>query len=164
MLMICGLSLLFWFFPTNFDSNYCFFFFFSDKRPEQSIASARASVMIYDDLNKKWVPSGTSHGLSKVHIYHHFINNTFRVVGRKLQDHEVRTLSLNLSGGQKKVSWRHLLFLYYVLSYFVCFLPILHTVSYFRVQFPVRRILMHCAVFDTLDKIVLFFWKTSYVS
>ena len=45
--------------------------------------------MIYDDLNKKWVPSGTSHGLSKVHIYHHFINNTFRVVGRKLQDHEV---------------------------------------------------------------------------
>jgi hypothetical protein len=75
-----------------------FFFYFSDKRPEQSIASARASVMIYDDLNKKWVPSGTSHGLSKVHIYHHFINNTFRVVGRKLQDHEVRTLSLNLSG------------------------------------------------------------------
>jgi hypothetical protein len=45
--------------------------------------------MIYDDLNKKWVPSGSSHGLSKVHIYHHFLNNTFRVVGRKLQDHEV---------------------------------------------------------------------------
>ena len=60
--------------------------------------------MIYDDLNKKWVPSGTSHGLSKVHIYHHFINNTFRVVGRKLQDHEVRTLSLNLSGGGNKKS------------------------------------------------------------
>jgi hypothetical protein len=47
--------------------------------------------MIYDDTNKKWIPSGTSHGLSKVHIYHHFINNTFRVVGRKLQDHEVTT-------------------------------------------------------------------------
>ena len=46
--------------------------------------------MIYDDLNKKWMPSGSSHGLSKVHIYHHFINSTFRVVGRKLQDHEVR--------------------------------------------------------------------------
>ena len=45
--------------------------------------------MVYDDLNKKWVPAGSSHGLSKVHIYHHFINNTFRVVGRKLQDHEV---------------------------------------------------------------------------
>jgi len=61
----------------------------SDKRPEQSIAAARASVMVYDDINKKWVPAGSSHGLSKVHIYHHFINTTFRVVGRKLQDHEV---------------------------------------------------------------------------
>ncbi|KAK7864969.1 hypothetical protein R5R35_004949 [Gryllus longicercus] len=56
---------------------------------EQSIASARASVMIYDDVNKKWVPSGSSSGLSKVHIYQHQVNNTFRVVGRKLQDHEV---------------------------------------------------------------------------
>ncbi|XP_044753105.1 protein enabled isoform X3 [Coccinella septempunctata] len=56
---------------------------------EQSIASARASVMIYDDINKKWVPSGTSSGLSKVHIYQHTVQQTFRVVGRKLQDHEV---------------------------------------------------------------------------
>lgn len=56
---------------------------------EQSIASARASVMIYDDINKKWVPSGSSSGLSKVHIYQHTVQQTFRVVGRKLQDHEV---------------------------------------------------------------------------
>lgn len=56
---------------------------------EQSIASARASVMVYDDVNKKWVPSGTSSGLSKVHIYQHTVQQTFRVVGRKLQDHEV---------------------------------------------------------------------------
>jgi len=56
---------------------------------ETSIASARASVMIYDDNSKKWIPSGTSSGLSKVHIFKHVINNTFRVVGRKLQDHEV---------------------------------------------------------------------------
>lgn len=59
------------------------------KMSEQSIAAARASVMVYDDVNKKWVPSGTSSGLSKVHIYQHVLNNTFRVVGRKLQDHEV---------------------------------------------------------------------------
>ncbi|XP_017483144.1 PREDICTED: protein enabled-like, partial [Rhagoletis zephyria] len=57
--------------------------------PESSIASARASVMVYDDANKKWLPSGTSSGLSRVHIYQHIQNNTFRVVGRKLQDHEV---------------------------------------------------------------------------
>jgi hypothetical protein len=59
---------------------------------EQSIASARASVMVYDDVNKKWIPSGTSSGLSKVHIYQHQVNNTFRVVGRKLQDHEVQCI------------------------------------------------------------------------
>lgn len=45
--------------------------------------------MVYDDNQKKWIPSGTSSGLSKVQIYHHQQNNTFRVVGRKLQDHEV---------------------------------------------------------------------------
>ncbi|XP_062560933.1 protein enabled isoform X4 [Armigeres subalbatus] len=56
---------------------------------EQSIISARASVMVYDDGQKKWIPSGSSSGLSKVQIFHHQQNNTFRVVGRKLQDHEV---------------------------------------------------------------------------
>jgi len=45
--------------------------------------------MIYDEANKKWVPSGSSSGLSKVHIYHHVLNNTYRVVGRKLHDQEV---------------------------------------------------------------------------
>ncbi|XP_075213474.1 uncharacterized protein LOC142319739 isoform X3 [Lycorma delicatula] len=59
------------------------------RKSEQSIASARASVMVYDDANKKWIPSGSSSGLSKVHIFQHQLNNTFRVVGRKLQDHEV---------------------------------------------------------------------------
>ena len=60
---------------TDIDDNAILFillflnlFFFSDKRPEQSIAAARASVMVYDDLNKKWVPAGSSHGLSKVTI------------------------------------------------------------------------------------------------
>ncbi|KPU76623.1 uncharacterized protein Dana_GF11575, isoform C [Drosophila ananassae] len=60
-----------------------------DQLFEQSIIGARASVMVYDDNQKKWVPSGSSSGLSKVQIYHHQQNNTFRVVGRKLQDHEV---------------------------------------------------------------------------
>ncbi|KAJ8681311.1 hypothetical protein QAD02_017098 [Eretmocerus hayati] len=61
----------------------------SDSNCEVSISSARASVMVYDDVNKKWVPSGSSSGLSKVQLYHHQLNNTFRVVGRKLQDHEI---------------------------------------------------------------------------
>ncbi|XP_058880313.1 LOW QUALITY PROTEIN: protein enabled homolog [Acipenser ruthenus] len=56
---------------------------------EQSICQARAAVMIYDDANKKWVPAGGSTGFSRVHIYHHTGNNAFRVVGRKIQDHQV---------------------------------------------------------------------------
>ncbi|XP_049724421.1 protein enabled homolog isoform X4 [Loxodonta africana] len=56
---------------------------------EQSICQARAAVMVYDDANKKWVPAGGSAGFSRVHIYHHTGNNTFRVVGRKIQDHQV---------------------------------------------------------------------------
>lgn len=59
---------------------------------EHAIVTARASVMVYDDANRKWVPSGNSQGLSKVQIYHNSANNTFRVVGRKLQDHEVSRL------------------------------------------------------------------------
>lgn len=72
--------------------NICVINYFS----ETSITSARASVMIYDDNSKKWVPSGTSSGLSKVHIFKHVTNNTFRVVGRKLQDHEVFFFELKL--------------------------------------------------------------------
>ncbi|XP_078673927.1 uncharacterized protein LOC144912485 isoform X2 [Branchiostoma floridae x Branchiostoma belcheri] len=56
---------------------------------EVSIAQARASVMIYDDGNKKWIPAGGSSGISRVHIYHHQVNSTFRVVGRKQNDHQV---------------------------------------------------------------------------
>lgn len=56
---------------------------------ETSIAVATASVMIYDDVNRKWIPSGSSSGLSRVHIYKNVSNATYRVVGRKMQDHEV---------------------------------------------------------------------------
>ncbi|XP_035673845.1 protein enabled homolog isoform X11 [Branchiostoma floridae] len=56
---------------------------------EVSIAQSRASVMIYDDANKKWIPAGGSSGISRVHIYHHQVNSTYRVVGRKQNDHQV---------------------------------------------------------------------------
>ena len=58
------------------------------------MVATRASVMIYNDADKKWIAAGTSSGVSKVNIYHHSINNTFRVVGRKLQDMEVRHVVL----------------------------------------------------------------------
>lgn len=58
---------------------------------EIALVTAKASVMVYDDTMKKWIPSGTSGqpGLSKVQIFEHQQNNTHRVVGRKIQDHEV---------------------------------------------------------------------------
>lgn len=59
---------------------------------EQSITNVFASVVVYDDQCKKWIPSGSSgtQGVSKVQIFHHLQMNTFRVVGRKTtQDHEV---------------------------------------------------------------------------
>ncbi|XP_078090230.1 ena/VASP-like protein isoform X9 [Mustelus asterias] len=57
---------------------------------EQSICQARASVMIYDDSSKKWVAAKPGQqGFSRVNIYHNTSNNTFRVVGLKLQDQQV---------------------------------------------------------------------------
>uniref|UniRef100_A0A1A8JWB3 Ena/VASP-like protein n=1 Tax=Nothobranchius kuhntae TaxID=321403 RepID=A0A1A8JWB3_NOTKU len=57
---------------------------------EQSICQARASVMVYDDTSKKWVPiKPGQQGFSRINIYHNTANNTFRVVGVKLQDQQV---------------------------------------------------------------------------
>ncbi|KAK2884320.1 hypothetical protein Q8A67_017957 [Cirrhinus molitorella] len=57
---------------------------------EQSICQARASVMVYDDTSKKWVPiKPGQQGFSRINIYHNTSNNTFRVVGVKLQDQQV---------------------------------------------------------------------------
>ncbi|KAM3602672.1 uncharacterized protein V6R79_008583 [Siganus canaliculatus] len=60
------------------------------KVSEQSICQARASVMVYDDTSKKWVPiKPGQQGFSRINIYHNTANNTFRVVGVKLQDQQV---------------------------------------------------------------------------
>ncbi|XP_077095970.1 enah/Vasp-like a isoform X2 [Siphateles boraxobius] len=61
-----------------------------DDNGEQSICQARASVMIYDDTSKKWVPvKPGQQGFSRINIYHNTVNNSFRVVGVKLQDQQV---------------------------------------------------------------------------
>ncbi|KAK4822050.1 hypothetical protein QYF61_008859 [Mycteria americana] len=57
---------------------------------EQSICQARASVMVYDDTSKKWVPiKPGQQGFSRINIYHNTATNTFRVVGVKLQDQQI---------------------------------------------------------------------------
>ena len=59
----------------------------SSSSNEVAVCSAKASVMLYEDATKKWVPSGESgqQGLSKVQIYQHQSINSFRIVGRKIQ-------------------------------------------------------------------------------
>ncbi|XP_039633212.1 vasodilator-stimulated phosphoprotein-like isoform X2 [Perca fluviatilis] len=53
---------------------------------ESSICQVRATVMLYDDNNKRWVPAGSdSPSFSRVQIYHNPVAKTFRIVGRKLQ-------------------------------------------------------------------------------
>ncbi|KHJ41397.1 WH1 domain protein [Trichuris suis] len=58
---------------------------------EQAMVTVRASVLLYDDNGKQWVPSGSSkqQEVSRVQLFQHVQQNTFRVVGRKLQDQEV---------------------------------------------------------------------------
>lgn len=59
---------------------------------EVSVCQARATVMMYDDAGKRWVPAGSGEmAVSRVHIYQNPSNNAYRVVGRKLQtDQQVR--------------------------------------------------------------------------
>ncbi|MBN3310423.1 VASP protein, partial [Amia calva] len=69
---------------------------------ESSICQARATVMIYDDANKKWVPAGTGpQSFSRVQIYHNTSNNTFRVVGRKMQTDQQVVINCPLVKGLK---------------------------------------------------------------
>lgn len=65
-------------------------------RSETVICSSRATVMVYDDSNKRWLPAGTGpQAFSRVQIYHNPTANSFRVVGRKMQpDQQVRAPSL----------------------------------------------------------------------
>lgn len=62
---------------------------------EEAIISTRASVLVYDKPNTKWVSAGTDAQLtlSKVQIFKQTENNRFRVVGRKMANHEVSYFS-----------------------------------------------------------------------
>ena len=65
---------------------------------EFSIVRAKAAVMVYEDKTKKWIPSMGMNGFANVHIYQHTTNNSFRIVGRLIQDHSVRN---NREGGEE---------------------------------------------------------------
>ncbi|XP_037322837.2 vasodilator-stimulated phosphoprotein isoform X2 [Pungitius pungitius] len=69
---------------------------------ESSICQARATVMIYDDGNKKWLPAGTGpQSFSRVQIYHNPSTNAFRVVGRKMQTDQQVVINCPIVRGLK---------------------------------------------------------------
>ncbi|KAK3522173.1 hypothetical protein QTP70_026992, partial [Hemibagrus guttatus] len=69
---------------------------------EVSLCQARATVMLYDDAGKRWVPAGTGgQGISRVHIYQNPANNSYRVVGRKLQADQQVVINCPLVRGIK---------------------------------------------------------------
>ncbi|XP_017275632.1 vasodilator-stimulated phosphoprotein isoform X2 [Kryptolebias marmoratus] len=69
---------------------------------ESSICQARATVMIYDDCSKKWLPAGSgAQSFSRVQIYHNPSNNAFRVVGRKMQTDQQVVINCPIVRGLK---------------------------------------------------------------
>ncbi|XP_051972851.1 vasodilator-stimulated phosphoprotein-like isoform X2 [Xyrauchen texanus] len=69
---------------------------------EQSICQARATVMMYDDASKRWIPAGSgAQAVSRVHIFQNTSNNTFRVVGRKQQADQQVVINCALVRGIK---------------------------------------------------------------
>lgn len=69
---------------------------------ETVICSSRATVMLYDDSNKRWLPAGTGpQAFSRVQIYHNPTANSFRVVGRKMQPDQQVVINCAIIRGLK---------------------------------------------------------------
>lgn len=69
---------------------------------ETVICSSRATVMLYDDSNKRWLPAGTGpQAFSRVQIYHNPTANSFRVVGRKMQPDQQVVINCAIIRGVK---------------------------------------------------------------
>ncbi|KAM8853583.1 vasodilator-stimulated phosphoprotein isoform 1-T1 [Synchiropus picturatus] len=67
-----------------------------------SICQARATVMTYDDGNKKWLPAGAGpQAFSRVQIYHNPTTNAFRIVGRKMQTDQQVVINCPIVRGLK---------------------------------------------------------------
>uniref|UniRef100_A0A7M4G0W8 WH1 domain-containing protein n=1 Tax=Crocodylus porosus TaxID=8502 RepID=A0A7M4G0W8_CROPO len=67
---------------------------------ETVLCSARATVMIYDDTNKKWVTSGSGpNTYSHVQLLHRPAAGAFRVVARKMQPDQQVVMNCALARG-----------------------------------------------------------------
>lgn len=69
---------------------------------ETVVCSSRATVMLYDDSNKRWLPAGSGpQAFSRVQIYHNPTANSFRVVGRKMQPDQQVVINCAIIRGVK---------------------------------------------------------------
>uniref|UniRef100_A0A3P8WT27 Vasodilator stimulated phosphoprotein a n=1 Tax=Cynoglossus semilaevis TaxID=244447 RepID=A0A3P8WT27_CYNSE len=69
---------------------------------ESSICQVKATVMMYDDTNKRWLPVGSdAPSFSRVQIYHNPAANTYRVVGRKLTADQQVVINCPIVRGMK---------------------------------------------------------------
>nr|XP_044990127.1 vasodilator-stimulated phosphoprotein isoform X5 [Jaculus jaculus] len=69
---------------------------------EVVVCSSRATVMLYDDGNKRWLPAGPGpQAFSRVQIYHNPTANSFRVVGRKMQPDQQVVINCAIVRGVK---------------------------------------------------------------
>ena len=55
---------------------------------EEVLTSCKATAMIYNDVQKKWLHCAPN-GPAKVQLLFSSENQTYRIVGRQIQDHEV---------------------------------------------------------------------------
>ncbi|KAF6289325.1 vasodilator stimulated phosphoprotein [Rhinolophus ferrumequinum] len=73
---------------------------------ETVICSSRATVMLYDDSNKRWMPAGTGpQAFSRVQIYHNPTAKSFRVVGRKMQPDQQVVINCAIIRGLNRPQW-----------------------------------------------------------
>ena len=103
---------------------------------ESPLCHIRASVMMYDSEQKRWFPCAGS-GISRVNIYQHSKNRSFRVVGRKLDTQEISVNCAILKGliyNEATATfhqWRHNGIVYGLVVLSKIFYFVLHTTVYY---------------------------------
>jgi len=64
---------------------------------EKAIFYARSVVYYFDPKQKNWTPTAVGTGFCRVDMYENTANNTYRVIGRGLQDTSKIVINSNVS-------------------------------------------------------------------
>ena len=67
-------------------------------RSEVALTSARANVMVYDELTKRWIPASYSSTVCNVEVIHNYSNITYTIIARSEDTHEFVIKSYILAG------------------------------------------------------------------